>query len=295
MISDKLKKIYKIKNFDYLIQENQNTDKVFEYYNTNKLAYRIFHNRGAFLHMAISDDDKYCKADLLKQAKYISEYIKNSRATKVLELGYGRGANLYYLSQSFKDVKLFGIDLSTNPLKKYRSKNIIYKRKNFQDLKSYNDTFDLIYAIETICHSDNLEILFNNINSSLTSEGYLIVFDGYYLVDKNTLGEDLKIACTLTEKGMAVNQFHNLDNFKKLAQKNSLTLKKEINLSDNIKPSLYKLQKIAKLYIKLPVLAKMINYFFPEIFIRNFLAGYLMPDLVDNNVAGYYMHVFQKE
>lgn len=137
MISDKLKKIYKIKNFDYLIQENQNTDKVFEYYNTNKLAYRIFHNRGAFLHMAISDDDKYCKADLLKQAKYISEYIKNSRATKVLELGYGRGANLYYLSQSFKDVKLFGIDLSTNPLKKYRSKNIIYKRKNFQDLKSY--------------------------------------------------------------------------------------------------------------------------------------------------------------
>ncbi len=295
MISDKLKKIYKIKNFDYLLKENQNTDKISKYYNTNKLAYRVFHNNKAFLHMGISDSDKYHKTDLLKQVKYISEYIKNGRAKKVLELGYGRGANLYYLSQLFKDVEFFGIDLSTHPLKKYRSKNITYSKKNFQDLKLYNHVFDLIYAIETICHSDSLDKLFSNINSSLKSGGYFIIFDGYYLVNRSALSDDLKIACTLTEKGMAVNRFHDIDNFKKLAQKNNLTLKKEVDFSNNIKPSLYKLQKITKLYIKLPLLARIINYFLPEIFIRNFLAGYLMPDLVESNIAGYYMHVFQKE
>jgi len=295
MIGDKIKKIYKIKNFNYLLKEEQGTDRVSKYYNTNKIAYRLFHNKQAFLHMGISNSNTYHKKDLLKQAKYISEYIVNNKAKSVMELGYGRGANLCYLSKICKGLDYFGVDISTKPLKRYKKENIIYKKQDFHNLEEHKNTLDLIYAIETICHSNNLKKLFSNISLALKSGGYFIIFDGYYLVNKDNLDDDFKIACTLVEKGMAVDEFNNLSIFKKIAQENGLVLQKEIDFSENIKPSLYRLQKTAKIYLKFPVLAKIINFLLPEIFIRNFLSGYLMPDLVESDIAGYYMHVFKKE
>lgn len=90
-ITKEIETIRRLKDFNYLLVEKQDGQKIKEYYNKNKIAYLFFHNRLGYLHMVISQGGKYRKADLLKQVDVFREGIEKSFASRILELGYGRG------------------------------------------------------------------------------------------------------------------------------------------------------------------------------------------------------------
>ncbi len=93
---------------------------------------------------------------------------------------------------------------------------------------------------------------------------------------------------------MAVNKFHELQEFEKAAKESNFELIEKENLSPKIIPTLRRFEKIANLYLKNSLLNRIMNATLPEMFLRNGLAGFLMPDLVENNIAVYYLHVFRK-
>ena len=281
--------------FQYLLTEDQDTHKIKQYYQINRLAYLLFHNSDGFLHMGLSENGKYNKKDLLNQMDIVNKYIHQTHAKSVLELGYGRGANLNYLAKRNQNVEFCGVDLSTRTLKKYtKEKNIKYINQDYHQLDVLDQKFDLIYAIETLCYSDNLSFLFKSIGSTLNKDGFLVTFDAYYRVPKQNLKKYEQLACTLVEKGMAVNKFHELQEFEKAAKESNFELIEKENLSPQIIPTLRRFEKIANLYLKNPLFNKIMNATLPEMFLRNGLAGFLMPDLVENNIAVYYLHVFRK-
>lgn len=280
--------------FDYLLPEKQGVTQIQRYYKTNKTFYRLLHNSDGFLHMGISYNSKYHKSDLLNSIRIINDYIQTNSVQHILELGYGRGANLDFLANKNLTSKFYGIDLSTKPLKKYERSNIDYLQGDYHDLSEIRNNLDLIYGIETICHSDNLQRLFKSITTQLKSKGTFINFDGYYLKERKDLTEKESLCCTYTEKGMSVDKFQNLDNFEEVVKSNGLELIERINFSKNILPSLNRFEKLARIYFEIPLIRKVVNRLFPEMFIRNALSGYLMPELVKNNIAGYYYHIFQK-
>lgn len=293
-ISDKINNIRKLKNFNYLLNEKQDKNKIKDYYNTNKLAYLLFHNNLGYLHMGISDNNRYHKSDLLAQVRIIEKKIENPSVFKILELGYGRGANLYNLARAFPQKKFTGIDLSTEPLKKYRIDNTDFIKKDYDDLSFLEKDFNLVFAIETLCHSTSLANSIKEIYSIMKSGAKLIIFDGYYLKGFDSLDKDTKDACRLAERGMAVDHFHELRDLRIEAERIGLKIINEVNFSDNILPSLFRFEKLAKIYFQNPILSKLARYLFPEMFIRNSLSGYLMPELIKSEVAGYYMHILQK-
>jgi len=292
----KLAKIRNIKDFSYLLNERQDYSKIVKYYQVNRLPYLLFHNRHGYLHMGISQTGKYKKSDLLGQLEYIEKNIIDTSASDILELGYGQGANMNYLAKKFPAKKFVGIDISTNPLKRFKlNKNATFIKGDYHDLKKINKKFDLVYAIETLCHSNNLAGIFQEISSVMNEGALLIVFDGYSFKNKTHFKDDINLACSLVEKSMAVNEFHSLDDFKIQAEKAGLFLLKEIDFSQNILPTLNRFESLARRYIKYPIAAWFVNHIFPEIFVRNFLSGYLMPDLIKLGVAGYYMNIFYKK
>jgi len=294
IISDRINNIRKLKDFNYLLDEKQDKQKVKNYYNTNKLAYLLFHNKSGYLHMGISKNDRYHKSDLLEQVKIIEKEVENTSVYKILELGYGRGANLYSLARMFPQKKFTGIDLSTNPLKKYQVNNINFIKSDYDNLSSLEKDFDIVFAIETLCHSNSLENSLKEIHSIMKPGAKLIIFDGYYLKDFNNLDKDTKDACQLAERGMAVDHFQQLQDLRMETERIGFNIIKEVNFSDNILPSLSRFEKLAKIYFRNPILFKLANYLLPEMFVRNALSGYLMPELIKSEIAGYYMHILQK-
>jgi SAM-dependent methyltransferase len=293
-IAEKINNIRKLKDFNYLLDEKQDKEKIRNYYNTNKFAYLLFHNKSGYLHMGISKNGYYNKSDLLEQVKIIEKEVEDTHALKILELGYGRGANLYSLAKTFPQKKFIGIDLSTNPLKKYQINNIDFIKRDYDDLSSLENNFDIVFAIETLCHSISLGNTLKEAYSIMRPGAKLIIFDGYYLKDFDSLDKDTQDACQLTERGMAVNHFHKLKDLRVEIGRADFTIVKEVNFSDNILPSLFRFEKLAKIYFQNPILSRLTNHLLPEMFVRNALSGYLMPELIKSEIAGYYMHILQK-
>jgi len=295
-LSVKLENIRRIKDFRYLLDEKQDQRKIIKYYNVNRLPYRLFHNKSGYLHMGISPSGLYRQSDLLGQLEYIEKIISDSQAANILELGYGRGANINYLAKRFPSSNFTGIDISTAPLKKYAcNKNASFIRGDFHDLEKIGRRFDIVYAIESLCHSDNLSKLLKSASAIMERNALLIIFDGYYLKDKSILSREETLACSLTEKGMAVNEFHSLQKFKEEARMMGLIQEEEADLSQNILPSLYRFEKLASRFFRHKSAAKALSSLLPEIFVRNVISGYLMPDLINLGIAGYFRQVFRKE
>lgn len=291
----KIAQIKTIKNFDYLLNEFQDEAKITKYYRTNKLAYTLFNNRLGYMHMGLSENGEFDHADFQGQAKFVAAEIKASGAQDVLELGYGQGANLNYLSRAFPDVKLVGIDLSTPPRKKYaQAKNVEFIRGDYHSIDTLGRQFDIIYAIETLCYSCDLKKLFASILAALKDGGKLIVFDGYRDKAENQMSANEQLGFVLAEKGMSVNRFPNIAEFVKAAEDQGLKLVSNQNISEQIMPSLKRLEHRAGKYFTKPLFAKLVNTFLPEIFVRNTLAGYLMLDLFELKTAGYYLTIFKK-
>lgn len=292
-LSSKIKKIKKVIDFDYILNEKENSEKIREYYIANKIAYKIFHNTSSYLHMGISQNDEFKMNDLEKQLRTINKLIKKTNSKNILELGYGHGANSYYLAKKNKELNFQAIDLSTKPSRKFTHlKNVNFDLGDYHNLEKYPDnSFDVVFAIETLCHSNKKELVLTQVFNKLKKGGLFIIYDGY--LNKEKLTEEEKIACILAEKGMAVDEFEMLPSFEEKAKKQFQLIQTE-NLSEFILPTLLKFERLAQHFYKHKWLGKFISEILSEKIIRNTFSAYLMPNLIKEKIAVYYLHVLQK-
>jgi hypothetical protein len=93
---------------------------------------------------------------------------------------------------------------------------------------------------------------------------------------------------------MAVNHFNKLENLRVEAEKIGFNIVKEVNSSENILPSLFRFEKLAKIYFQNPILSRLASHLLPEMLVRNSLSGYLVPKLIKSGITGYYIHILQK-
>ena len=126
----------------------------------------------------------------------------------------------------------------------------------------------------------------------LKSKGRFIIFDAYYKKSRKILSKEERLATRLVEIGMAVNQFQELARFRQDANSKFL-IREEKDFSTKILPTLKKLETLASRAIRLGKIAPGILQLVPEKVRLNILAGYLMPELITGEIAGYYMHVLE--
>lgn len=293
-LNQKINTITKVFEIDKIISKTQNSYQIQKYYQISHLAYLLFHNPKGYMHMGISQNNKLRDQDILTHLKIIKDLIDETSAKNVLELGSGNGANSVYLAKKNPAISFMGIDLS----KKIRTnlKNYSQYQGDYHSLKNYKDnTFDLVFAIETICHSNNKSIIFSEVNKKLKTNGLFVIFDAYLKKPISKLTKDELLAKKLTEKSMAVDNFEELNDFEKEISNSKFIISKSHNYSKNILPSLYRLEKLSKAYFKIPQLAKIINKIIPEEISQNAIAAYLMPTLIETEIACYYLHVLRRK
>lgn len=294
-LEEKLQDIQTLFDTDYLLQESEDTTIIKKYYQTNKLTYRLFHNWSGFLHMGISQDNTYHESDLLAQAKEIDTHIQSIKAQNILELGSGRGANSFYLAKHNVEAQFHTIDLSTTPLPQYKHPHITFHLADYHDLSILEDnSFDIVFAIETLCHSDQKHIVLQQIYQKLKPGGIVIIYDGYLNKERDLLTPTQTIAATLIEKGMAVNQSESLESFQQTIKKTGFTIQEEENLSINVLPSMRRFEKKANTFFHNSLLRNILKTLLPEPVIRNSFAAYLMPSSIKEGVHVYIKHILQK-
>lgn len=297
----KLNQVSKVFNIDKVLSRGTTQKDIAKYYKTNIIPYLLFHNKDGFVHMGLSSSNYRTSEDVLEQPKLVAKYIDTLKATKVLELASGKGASSIYLAKKYTNVAFSGIDLPNGQIEvaKKNTKKLVnfdVYDGDYHNLSLFADnSMDIVFIIEALCHSDNKEIVAKEVNRVLRPNGVFIVIDGYLARPIINLTDTQIEAKKLTEKGMAVNNFEVYENVKTKIEKEGFTLEYEENATNRIMPNLKRFEQYASAMVfTFTPLGRILAALFPADFTYNAVSGYLMPNLLEEGVACYYITVFRK-
>lgn len=287
---EKLRKIESVFRIGNIINLKISNDYIRRYYKTNFFAYNIFYNNLNFVHMGISKGNIFKTDDLYNPARFVSSFFKPEN--NVLELAGGRGANSLFLAKKFPKSNFVTTDFSKKHLNKAKKlsktiRNLKVEYCDYHDLsKFYKKKFDVIFVIEALCYSYNQEKVFTEVKKILKKNGTFIIIDGFFK-DQKALNPTNKTITALIEKGMGVENIKSYDQTIKILKKNNFKIIDEIDWSRNTMPTLLKFERLAQFFFNHKYLAMFIIKIFPNIFLYNIISGYLLPNVIEEEIASY--------
>ncbi|MDH6056150.1 class I SAM-dependent methyltransferase [Umezakia ovalisporum] len=279
-----------------------NSDFTIPYYTQSEWGYQIYHSGQDAIHMALNVDGVFNPDGYYAQPRVVAEQICELDARNVLELGSGKGFNSCFLAQQYPEVNFTGIDLTASHIKIARRQaekfsNLSFEEANFNQLRFLDQSFDIVFAFECLCHASADEIPLAEIFRVLRPGGKLIVFDGYRKNKLEQLSPLLQTASQLVEVSMAVrNGFSLIDDWYAIAQSIGFRVEVREDISWAIQPTLWKLQKLSLKLFSLSWKAKILTYLLPKYLVRNSIAGLLMPFTVSpkGEAFGYYKLILER-
>lgn len=298
-LNAKLQTIHKVFTVKKILSLPITKDYIKKYYEINKLPYSLFHTSTNMLHMGISRNGIYKEGDLLEVARIVKKYLVKLKAKNVLELAIGKGATSFYLASRFKNIRFYGIDLSSEQIKFARKRakkadNYYPEEGDYHNLRKFSERqFDTIFIVEALCHSSQKEKVLEEVHRILRKGGVFIIFDGYLKKSYSALNKQERLAKKLTERALAVQNFEEYSSFLKKARAYHFTIEEE-DVSRFILPTLYRFENLAKIFFTYPFLAKLIIKIFPKEFTYNTISGLLMPTLIKLGVGGYFITILKK-
>lgn len=289
----KVNEMAAIINLDTFIEGEKNSLKqIRSYYRINKWAYRHYHSQEKFMHFRISQNGTLSDKDVFHQPDSISQFIK--KGDKVVELGFGQGANFLYLAGLHPDAQFFGVDLL--PLKeKNIPSNVTTFQKDYSDLSQFEDnSIDVMYAIETIVHNTDKDRIYREVFRILKPGGVMIVYD-YALSEPYTSSDPMtQKAIALISKGCASALIESLDELNSCYARCGLTLEERNDYSENTLPDLKRLEEKAAKVLTRPMRAKLVFWLLPKQFVSNIIVGYLGYDSCKSGTITYQEWVLRK-
>lgn len=271
------------------------------YYTQSEVGYRIYHSEKDCVHMALNEDNIFSPEGYYTQPKTVETHLHSLNAKNVLELGCGKGFNSVFLATRNPEISFTGIDLTPKHIKIAKKKaanltNLSFVRGDFNNLPFADCQFDIIFAVECLCHSNDLSRTLAEIHRVLRPGGRLVVFDGYRCTDFENREALQKTAQQLTEVAMAVQDgMNNINDWFAISREVGFTLLEGTDLSDSIKPTLYRLQKLSERFFMMKPLKRRLIWRFRTYLVRNAIAGLLLLYTLENDTWKYYLTVMERK
>ncbi|MEA5515113.1 class I SAM-dependent methyltransferase [Nodularia sp. UHCC 0506] len=295
-LEDAIAKIDSLFGCDLVLKEF-NSDFTIPYYTQSEAGYQIYHS-GDAMHMALNPDGVFHPDGYYGQPRVVAEQIRQIDAKNVLELGCGKGFNSLFLAEQYPEVNFTGIDLTPLHIKIAGRKanklsNLSFEEGNFNQLNFADQSFDIVFGFECLCHAPQAQIPLAEIFRVLRPGGQLIVFDGYRKIELEQFSKLLQTASQLVEVSMAVRHgFSEIDDWQKIAQSIGFRFQALEDISSAIKPCLSRLQKLSLQIFSLPWKLKILTYLLPKYLVRNAIAGLLLP--LTEDALGYYKIILER-
>lgn len=192
----------------------------------------------------------------------LAKKLELRRTDRVLDAGCGRGTTLCYLAKKY-ECNMTGIDLVDFELKiaQKKAEQLNLKAKTNFYLRDYSNTqfpdnhFDKVFTLETLVHSPNHANTLKEFHRILKHKGKLALFE-YTISPQKDWNQYDKKMLDLINTGSAMMSLNKMlhKTFENDIRKSDFKIISFGNISDNIKPSLerfYRFAKIPYFFIKL--------------------------------------------
>jgi tocopherol O-methyltransferase len=187
---------------------------------------------------------------LLRENHILAEIAQIKPEDHVLDVGCGIGGSALFLHSHYK-CQVTGIDLSESMIQRARQDNdpsLEFKVMDFNDINFPDQSFDVIWVLESLCHAADKSAFLNNAWRLLKSSGRLILADGF--LAKENLSEAEKRSLSNSEQNFGASFYETKAKFLTDLQKQGFTNIKVQDASKNILPSARRLY-----YLSFPLIA----------------------------------------
>ncbi len=266
---------------------------VSEYYDYTLLFYRLFwHGKTYGIHYGMWDKNtKNLKESILNTNVFLSEMAKIHRTDKVLDAGCGIGGSSLWIAKNI-GAKVIGITISRKQLEKAKE---LAKRFNLDELVEFyekdfintgfeNESFDVIWAIESVCHAQNKSDFLKEAYRLLKKEGRIIIADGYLENYPKNEYEKEKLKSFLD--GLAVPNLATIQQFKELMEIIGFKNIQVWDKTNKIMPSAEKIYKMSRWSYPLSKITQKLRIT-AEILTKNNKAGIDQLYLFKNRIITY--------
>ncbi len=294
-LARRLRQVYRLFDVPRIINEPQGKQQIIDYYKANRIS-QLFYDRDGFFHFGISYDGKHKRGDLKEPARLVEKYFHDVEAGHVLELAYGLGANSAFLARRNPQILFDAIDISNKPLRhNTTSPNLRFRFCDYHNLSALpENSYDLVFVIESLCCStDKLKVL-QEVKTRLRPGGLFIVIDGYRRERVGGFSSSEETMWALIEKGLSCDKIESVADVENYMRK-EFTIIERKDLSQNVLPSVMRLNFIARLYFSNPAFACVVNTLVPYDVVKNFIHLLLLPISIRSEVGCYYLHVLKKD
>ena len=233
-----------------LLSERRGLDAVVSYFTRSAPLYFFAHSMRGAMHMALNPDGKFDRRGYQAQSLIVERHVRSQGARRVLEIGCGRGFNLLSLARRNSDVAFVGVDLTPLHVRAARvaarrRRNLDIHEGDFHRLPYADESFDLVFSVEAICHAADVYQVVEEVRRVLRPGGRFVTIEPWRRPEFETLGESTKDAVRLVE---TVFVLPNLQEFDRWLERTT-TLGFESILSEDVTaatlPNLEKLRRQA--------------------------------------------------
>ena len=294
--SNVIKKVKWLKTFldlnRFAVKDRVSPEEIVEYYTITDFPFKKFFSKQGFMHFHVSMDGKYSPEDAYYQPKTVSRFIHSG--DNVMELGFGKCANLFYLAGQHPDVEFTGIDLAkVHPENAFSNVKLYYQ--NYSDLSNFADnTFSVVYGIETLCHVIDKNPVFREVNRVLKPGGYFIVYD--YAIPKplETFDPDAQTAIACFTRVGAATVAKTVEGWEADFLRNGFKRESITDLTKNVLPDMKRMENVALRIMDSKIKAKVAFETMPDLLVGNLLPGFMAYDLYNEGYMNYKEWIFTK-
>jgi cyclopropane fatty-acyl-phospholipid synthase-like methyltransferase len=198
-------------------------EQMVAYYDQAEIDYRLVLDldRSLALHFGYWDDTTRSMADALaRENQVLADLVKPDSSSAVLDAGCGVGGSSIYLAKRF-GCRVVGITLSrqqvVNAHRNAERHGVAalteFLERDFTRTGFPDRSFDVVWAIESVCHADDKAEFLREAFRLLRPGGRLVVADGFAVKDDYTASERTMMQKWLN--GWGVNFLETSENFRR--------------------------------------------------------------------------------
>jgi cyclopropane fatty-acyl-phospholipid synthase-like methyltransferase len=241
--------------------------QIVAYYEDTYLDYRVWWMTSAALamHYGFWDEQTNNHADAqINMNRVLAAQAELKPSDHVLDAGCGVGGSAIWLAQEF-GVQVVGISLLPSEVRRgcrfaHRrgvADRVTFARQDFTHTDFPDGSFDVIWAIESICHAPDKREFLAEARRLLKPGGRLIVADGFR--SRRPFNSDEEWALQRWLSGWAVPDLMTADEFTDAARQVGFAHVRLDDITTNILPSARQMYRLARVLYPLGILQRVLR------------------------------------
>ncbi len=227
--------------------------EIIHYYDSTEVDYKLIWdlNKSYAMHFGYWDKKvKNFPQSLQRENEILAEKVKIKNSDIVLDAGCGVGGSAIFLAKKF-GCKVIGITLSkrqadkaTNNAKQKGVAHLAeFRVMDFEKMTFPDKAFDVIWAIESICHADSKKRFIEEAYRILRKGGRLVIADAFLTKENVTADEEIILNKFLF--GWGVNYLETVKNFNKYLRTTGFRTITFTDVTNNVMPSSKRLYRFS--------------------------------------------------